>query len=657
LVELEALQTPHTVVVVVAVRRSKALAALVGAVTCPVSLVSRPPLRIAAPVVVVQALTVATLLQAAQVPPASSIWCSMSKRFVWLALALVFIHGAAHAQTLRTIDKGTDSALVITTLPRCTTACPDSLAVEWKWGGLVVVRTVPARAVDTLRVRKQLTQQSVVVRLLPYKWQAAASVLLGALPNVPPPPVPVDTAVAPPDTAQTGTSPFVIPALPAVFQPHAPSITRVVPVAVDADLQAAINGSQAGDVLELAAGVWVGNYVLQGNGRTIRCAMLHACRIETQNTEAAIRTAPGASNWLLRGLDIAHNPPANAEGYHNYGIVVLGRGDESTLASLPSGIWLDSVLVHSTATAQTRRCIAFNGIRLAVTNSALTECHAKGADAQGVGGWNGPGPFLISGNVIEASGQGVMFGGADPRIPNVSPSDITITNNQITKPLSWGRGKWTVKAAFELKHARRVLFSGNLIQNHWADAQTGFAILLQTLSDNNTAWGWTTVADVTIRNNRIENSTSGINILGRVAYGGGILPTNPTSRILLQNNLFNDVGKDPFQNTASMAVQLLGDLVDVSIDRNTFLCNCQMQKAISFDGKPGVRTTITDNIFPASSYVLTGNGTGPGSATLNVFMPGGLFQRNTLPGARAQDYSPNQLGNALGADTTQLRKK
>jgi hypothetical protein len=40
-----------------------------------------------------------------------------------------------------------------------------------------------------------------------------------------------------------------------------------------------------------------------------------------------------------------------------------------------------------------------------------------------------------------------------------------------------------------------------------------------------------------VRNNIIKNSTSGANVLARVAYGGGTMPTNPTSRVAFVNNL------------------------------------------------------------------------------------------------------------------------
>jgi len=560
------------------------------------------------------------------------------------------------AQTVR-IDSTRADSLVLTVRAGGTTH--DSARVAWSYGARRSVRVIPANATDTVRWPRQTAPAAKADALtLSYTTYPNAKItqrLISARVVVPP--------------SQPGpTGSWRVPTPPATFTVPYPVSTRRVMVPSGADLQAALNAARSGDELVLADGaVFTGNFVLpvqqSGGWVVVRCATPpavgvrvtaggHAAMLQTLNTDPALRTAPGAARWRVVCLQIAHAPTT---GHQNYGIVVLGRGDETTLAAVPTDIVLDRVQIRGSTTVGNSRCVAFNGMRLALIHSSVTECHGKGNDAQGVGGWNGPGPFLIDNNRIEASGQGVMFGGADPRIANVSPSDITITRNYIYKPLAWGRGVWTVKAAFELKHGKRVLFEGNVIENHWADAQVGYAILFQTLADNNTAWAWTTVADVMVTNNVIRNSTSGANILARVAYNGGTMPTHPTSRVVLFNNVFENVGRDPFSGAAGVGVQLLADLVDVTIDRNSF-SGGPAQKAVSFDGKPQTRTTITDNVFMTSSYVLTGNATGAGRMTLDVFMPGGVFLRNALPGARPQDYDAGAIGNAAGANLLAIQQ-
>lgn len=601
------------------------------------------------------------------------------------------------AQTLRVVLQS-DSALVIATLPRCTAPCTDSARVQWRYGPAYITRVVRGKTEDTLRIPRLRalsayldsarfdyaslggsgTRQNVATFVSPLPTlnatapdtptAAAARSSTPAAASSAVPSSPVAAAVAPtsnaPPSPPPGSGRYTEPTRPATMSVAYPAMTgKSRRVAVGGNLQAALNDAEPGDEIVLANGAtFTGNFVLpaktgdgwivvRGEARSPAGARVDAttfggaARIITPNSQPAIVTATGAQRWRLVGLEVSHAKGAP----YNYGILVLGRGDERTVAAMPSDIVLDRMYVHGSPTDGTSRCIAFNGARLAVIDSWISECHAKGFDAQGVCGWNGPGPFLIQNNRIEASGQGVMFGGADPRVRDVGPSDITIRKNYIFKPMTWARGRWTVKAAFEIKNGRRVLFEGNVIENHWADAQTGFAILFQTLADNNTSWEWTTVQDVLVQNNIIRNSTSGINILSRVAYNGGQMPTNPTSRVVVVNNRWENVGIDPVSGSSGIAVQLLSDLRDVTFTKNTFTVSAgQLRTAISFDGKPQTRTTISDNVFPASAYGVSGNATGAGTPTINAFMPGGIFRGNVIPGAKAPMFPAGAIANSAG---------
>ena len=91
-----------------------------------------------------------------------------------------------------------------------------------------------------------------------------------------------------------------------------------------------------------------------------------------------------------------------------------------------------------------------------------------------------------------------MFGGNDPSIPNLVPSNITIRRNLISKPLAWRSQTWTVKNLVELKNARSVTVEGNTIENNWAAGQTGYAVVLTPRNQDGGA-PWSVVRDVAFR--------------------------------------------------------------------------------------------------------------------------------------------------------------
>ena len=489
---------------------------------------------------------------------------------------------------------------------------------------------------------------------------AVAPVVPAAVPptaSVPEPTVPVDLGVAPP---------FIAPMLPAasvdVSVPRVSGRTIRVPASDGAALQAALASAVGGDEIVLPAGSeYVGNFTLprhsgtaavtlRGEGLTTpagtRLTPATATtlpRIVTTNVDAAIQAVDGSSNWHLMGLSISLRPGA----VDNYGIVRFGTGSETALSQFVSDIVLDRVMISGGETGNSSRCVALNGNALAVVDSWLAECHAKGRDAQGVESWTGLGPFLIENNHIEGSGQNIMFGGADPSIVNVTPSDITIRGNHLYKPLSWGGGRWTVKAAFELKHARRVLFEGNVIENHWADAQVGFAILFQTVSQDNHA-PWSKVHDVTVRNNIIKNSTSGLNILSRF-NNAGVLPDEPMKRILVRNNLFLHVGKDPVSGAGGRMLQLMSDHEDVTVIQNTFF-GAHANNAVMFDGAPSKRLMMFNNLFGDVEYGVLGSGYGEGMASIAQFAPGSVIEGNAFVGRMERLYpSRNSFPASLDA--------
>jgi hypothetical protein len=235
------------------------------------------------------------------------------------------------------------------------------------------------------------------------------------------------------------------------------------------DFQQALNASQPGDTILLRAGeTFVGNFVLpakSGSNTTeilirsdaldsalpadgvrlvppgytgANVALNRLARLKgvggQWKTTPVLTTAPGAHNYRLQFLDI------DGIAQEGWGTLVEWGNNSSaqtTLSTVPYGIVLDRVYVHGHPTKGQKRCIALNGASLDVVNSFVSACAAVEIDAQAIAGFNGPGPFKISNNYLEASTENILFGGADPQIVNLVPSDIEITRNFFTKPVSW----------------------------------------------------------------------------------------------------------------------------------------------------------------------------------------------------------------------------
>ena len=156
--------------------------------------------------------------------------------------------------------------------------------------------------------------------------------------------------------------------------------------------------------------------------------------------------------------------------------------------------------------------------------------------------------------------------------------------------------------------------------------------------------------DVLVQNNIIRNSTAGVNVLARVAYNGGTLPTNPSSRIAVVNNLFQDVGKDPVSGAGGRVFQLLGDLRDMTVLNNTVTLAGTATHALVFDGAPQQRTTFVNNVLPTSEYGVFGSGRGAGTNAITYYMPDGTFVGNVIPGQPAAQYPANNFFPRSGMD-------
>lgn len=358
---------------------------------------------------------------------------------------------------------------------------------------------------------------------------------------------------------------------------NTPSSGRVISVASNGNFQSALDSAACGDTIELQAGAtYTGLFTVPAKS----CDDNHWIIIRSNAADsslppegsrvtpcyAGVTSLPGrpalhctsSSNVLAKlsyGGAAGSGPIQLASGANRYRFVGLeitraaGSGYTSSLVSTQGSgtadrIVVDRVWLHGTATDDTATGVALGGMtNTAIINSYLTDFHCTSAvgsctDAHAIGGGVGSttaGPYQITGNFLEASGENVLFGGG---AATTTPADIQINQNHFYKPLIWLSGQpgfvggtgghpFVVKNHLELKNAQRVLIEGNIFEYSWGGfSQAGNSILLTPknqydVSSKTNICPLCQVTDVTIRFNTISHVAAGFQIANALSDGGG----------------------------------------------------------------------------------------------------------------------------------------
>lgn len=456
-------------------------------------------------------------------------------------------------------------------------------------------------------------------------------------------------------------------------------------------LQEQVNAAASGAVIQHDV-EFVGNLVvdkaisIQGSG-TIR----------TPSVEPAVNIPPKTGPVILKGLKICTSPDVPMV----YTILNCGSWQTSVLADVPQGLVIDSCEIFGQPNQDIQQGVIADAANVVIQNSKIREIHHSGADAQAILVRNGPGPFRILDNYLEASGENILFGGADARIPDLVPSDIEIRRNLITAPLSWNvygldfvpifgqavtwttdpapgpnepstdhyRPRWIDaqgntakhyknKNRLELKNARHVLIDGNTFQNSWGDAQIGFGVLFTVRNQDGTN-PWAVVEDITFTNNSLLNVAGGFQLLG-LDY---IHPSQQCARLRIANNLIKLAQNDALgPNGRLLQLQQFNQVTfeNNEADPPHSIANLTGQDA------SGMPLTVSgfiyrNNLVSYGQYGLFADGDKP----FTVYAPDGIVTNNyiygpsipaikKLPGNFYSDAKPNTLPAGIGADTAAL---
>jgi len=332
--------------------------------------------------------------------------------------------------------------------------------------------------------------------------------------------------------------------------------SSIIQVKAGEDLQSAIDSARYGDTIVLEAGAtFRGPIILRfkegasdtSQYITITTSTPNALPAENQrvnpqthaqampkivgpDSSVAIATDERAHHYKFIGIEFA---PAEDSKYL-YNLIDLGKTEYKSLDQFPQNLVFDRCYVHSTGLNKARRGFGLNSGDTTIINSYISGFAGEGDETQAICGWNGPGPFRIVNNYIEGGGQNIMFGGADPAVPNLVPSDIEIRRNFMYKPREWF-GKAAIKAMVELKNARRVVIDGNVLES--AGLIGAFVL---TVRNQGGRAPWSTLEDISITNNVVRHSNTGFSILGK----DDLQPSQQAKRIRIANNLMVDIVPD-----------------------------------------------------------------------------------------------------------------
>jgi hypothetical protein len=422
-------------------------------------------------------------------------------------------------------------------------------------------------------------------------------------------------------------------------------------------LQRQIDRAQPGDVIELTPGAtYVGHFVLpahhgrQGPPVVIRTGGAQVpragvrvgpidsaafARLSSPDRGPALRALAGSAGWRIERVAILPNREGRGD------IVALGSPRQSR-DDVPSDLVLDRVHIAGDPLFGQRRAVALNSRRTAILNSYIAGVGARRHDSQAIAGWNGPGEYLIANNYLEAAGENLLFGGADPSIPGLVPTTIDVIGNHLSKPQAWReRETWLVKNLFELKNARDLRFEGNLLERNWAHGQSGYSVLL-TVRNQDGECPWCEVTDVRLERNTIKDVAAAISITGV----DNNHPSGRTARIVIRGNRV--IGLDSARwGGDGFFLQLLDGPSDVLVDRNVVVQG-RSGGIIKIEGR-AQGFQFTNNVTGHGAYGIIATDHAPGHDSIAATLPGAKVSGNVIAGGLARLYPSGNLFPPLEA--------
>lgn len=288
----------------------------------------------------------------------------------------------------------------------------------------------------------------------------------------------------------------------------------------------------------------------------------------------AVPDTPGVASWgpTPSGLTFTKNLVTRPIAWRNP-FVPTPQGVTATAAEtgglLPAGTYAYRVVArHPAAVGTTARSSA------SVQTTPVTISGSTGA-------------VTISWTAVTNATQYYVYGrtpgGQATRwvvtAPTTTYTDVGDTGTAEAVPTSAG-STWQVKNSFEMKHMDTATIEGNVIENSWADGQSGYCVLFTPANTGN-GNDSTRMRNITFRYNIIRNCAGLMQITGRDVSTNN-QPSARTINISATHNLAYNIGTEWGASVMTLLVgsrstfaayaqgsHLMGPL-NVTFDHNTF---------------------------------------------------------------------------------------
>lgn len=387
----------------------------------------------------------------------------------------------------------------------------------------------------------------------------------------------------------------------------------VISVTAGQNLQTAVDAAPAGATLVLA-----NNATFSG-----RLTVSKRLTFKPATAVAAGRVSPAAGlPRILGGIDIT-----GSDVTFQGGIAVSSSTPGDTLI-VDQGVRtrLFQVSVEGSSANGQHRGIEANG-----QDGIYRECYVDniwevGRDAQAICGWDGTSNLLIDDCYLGASGQSVMFGGADSASLPRMPRNVTLMDSTLSKTPSWKSVKNAqTKTALELKAISGFTARNNLLQYSGSDdGQGGFAMVLTVRNQDGNA-PWSIIEDVLIEDNEAQYHSGLVSILGTDDAQTSEVMTN----VVIRNLSARNIDGTGYPGNARL-IQMGHGADRVVIDTITFLTTPLHLDAVAyFYDDPPTLLQVSNITSPASTYGWFVDAQGSGLSVVQLYAPDAVFTNVT----------------------------